>query len=488
MPDADFQDYTVYEVELDDPVVSADGRLISYSGIHRRLENGDLTVVNAASNHSDTSVPHSYAVSYEYGTPLSQTHGTDVIENVRTDTITNTRTDGIVLTLYDMHTKEPLAEGRFTLTQGDTLLGTFISDSQGRITVFYDFERNMDYTLTETQPPPNYIGLPHPAVFSIGTDNTVTITGNEPQWQNGRKSDITGDNLIAYIDVYNKPFTLTALKVDSVTDEVLSGAHFALYRSVNGIDGSVKDLEPIPDYTDLVTDENGVIPKIDRTLPSGQYYLTEISPPPDHDAHKEDIIFTVFPNGIISIDSIGHSEYLTIEGTDECHYLLKIPNALQQPVELTITKTVTGAFGDKTKDFTFILSVEDAEPADEYFWSKNDIPQDEPLHNNAAFTLKHGDSVKIMLPVNADITVREYNEDYTTSFRLNDTPSTAGNIKTFLLSEDSTLTVTNHLRAVIPTGVFHTAAGTSIFIMAAFFLVVFIVILIRIHHRKGLTA
>ena len=80
-----------------------------------------------------------------------------------------------------------VADGKFTLTQGDTTLGTFSSDSQGRITILYDFDRNTDYTLTETEPPGGYIGLPNPAVFSIGDDGTVTISGNEPQWEEGRK-------------------------------------------------------------------------------------------------------------------------------------------------------------------------------------------------------------------------------------------------------------------------------------------------------------
>ena len=80
-----------------------------------------------------------------------------------------------------------VADGKFTLTQGDTTLGTFISDSQGRITILYDFDRNTDYTLTKTEPPGGYIGLPNPAVFSIGDDGTVTISGNEPQWEEGRK-------------------------------------------------------------------------------------------------------------------------------------------------------------------------------------------------------------------------------------------------------------------------------------------------------------
>ena len=472
-----FEDYKVYEVELNDPVVE-NGTLISYSGIKKRLTNGALTDIYAVANHSDTPALHSYAVTYHYGTPVSQNQGTDVIENVKTDTITNTRTDGIVLTLYDMHTREPLADGKFTLMQGDNVLGTFISDSGGRITIFYDFERNTDYTLIETEPPRYYIGLPNPAVFSINSDNTVTIVGNEQQWQNGRTAE-TGDIFSAYIDIFNKPFTLTALKIDCITGEVLSNAHFALYRSVNGIDGAVKDLEPIPGYDDLVSDTNGIIPKIDKTLEPGKYYLTETIPPPNHDAHQEDIIFTVFRNGIIHIDSIEHSDYLAIEGTDECNYIIRIENERSQPIELIITKTVTGNFGDKTKEFIFTLNVENAENMDEYTWYKNDIPQAETLHNNGIFTLRHGDTAKIMLPVNARITVTESNLDYSTSFKLNDTAETAGNTKTFLLSDESVLQVTNRREMIIPTGVFHTGAGIELLILAAFFLFIFLSVFIR---------
>ncbi len=479
----DFEDYVVYEVELDDPVVNADGELVSYNGIPRRLENGDQTTINAIANNANSSVPHSYSVTYNYGSPTCYSHGTNVIENVRTDTITNSRTDGVSLTLYDMHTNALLAGGKFTLSLGNTILGTFISDSQGSITVFYDFERNTEYTLTETEPPAGYIGLPNIAVFSINSDDSVTMSGNDTQWQNGRKSDIADDNLIAYIDIYNKPISFTALKVDSATNEVLSGAHFALYRSVIGIDGAVKDLNPIPGYADLVTDSNGVIPKIDNTLEPGKYYLTEKSPPPHHDANEDDIIFTVLSNGIIQIDSSGHSEYLAIEGTDECNYILRIPNALRQPVELTITKTVTGAFGDKTKVFTFTLNIADAEATDEYIWSKNNIIQDVPLHNNSVFTLSHNDCVKIMLPVKTNITVSEDNENYTTSFKLNNTSATAGNTKTFMLYDNSTLAVTNNLNTIIPTGVFHTSVSISVFIIAVFFLFVFLVILRRIYKR-----
>lgn len=169
-------------------------------------------------------------------------------------------------------------------------------------------------------------------------------------------------------------------------------------------------------------------------------------------------------------------------------HIIKVPNELNLPIGLTITKTVTGSFGDKTKDFTFTLDVKDADPEDEYSWSKNGVPQAEPLCDNSTFTLRHGDSVKIMLPVNSTVTITEISQNYSTSFKLNDTAVTVGNTKTFLLAEESIIAVTNNLDAIIPTGVFHTAVGMAVFILTAFCLLAFPVILRRIHKNKGLTA
>lgn len=149
------------------------------------------------------------------------------------------------------------------------------------------------------------------------------------------------------------------------------------------------------------------------------------------------------------------------------------------PAELTITKTVSGEFGDKTKEFMFTLTVEDAKVTDEYAWSKNGVEQETPLHNNSSFTLRNDDVVKIMLPVNKNITIRENNLYYSTSFKLNDTPATSGNSKTFSVSEDSTLVVSNHLDAIVPTGVFNVTDVMPGIMTAVFCMLVFLFILLR---------
>ena len=155
------------------------------------------------------------------------------------------------------------------------------------------------------------------------------------------------------------------------------------------------------------------------------------------------------------------------------------------PAELAITKTVTGSLGDKTKKFMFTLTVEDAEASDEYAWTKNGVQQNTPLHNNSTFTLRNGDVVKIMLPVNKDITITENNLNYSTSMKLDDTDATAGNTKTFPIYKDSTLDVTNDLDTIVPTGVFHVTDVMTVVMIAVFCLLIFLFILLRRKYYEG---
>ncbi|SCX22829.1 hypothetical protein SAMN02910436_01724 [Ruminococcaceae bacterium P7] len=158
---------------------------------------------------------------------------------------------------------------------------------------------------------------------------------------------------------------------------------------------------------------------------------------------------------------------------------------LRISAELTITKTVTGSMGDKTKEFMFTLTVEGANPTDKYAWTKNGVQQNTPLHNNSTFTLRNDDVVKIMLPVNKDITITENNLNYSTSMKLDDTDATAGNTKTFPIYKDSTLDVTNDLDTIVPTGVFHVTDVMTVVMIAVFCLLIFLFILLRRKYYEG---
>ena len=67
--------------------------------------------------------------------------------------------------------------------------------------------------------------------------------------------------------------------------------------------------------------------------------------------------------------------------------------------------------------------------------------------------MKHDDYVTIAVPRNVNVTVSEQNQDYSTTFKLNDgTPENTAT-KTFSIADDSTLLVTNRLEIIIPTGI-----------------------------------
>ena len=428
----DFKDYSIYEVTVENPQIASDGvTVLNYSSV-TKLNHKDRTEIG----NSD------YIVEYTEGT---------VQNNVKKNTITNIRTDGIVITLYDMNTKEPLSNGTFVLKQGDTELGTFISDSDGRVTVMHDLEHGKEYTLTETSPPGGYIGLPDTAVFSIDSHNEIRLSGNEEQWQKWRLSENIHDYIIGYIDLFNKPYTLRVIKEDSITDVPLAGAHFSLYRGYQGMGGYVKDMIPVSGYDDLVTDSSGIVPFPDGVLLPDRYYLTETAPPENYAPLDTDIIFTITESGNFVIESAEHKNFLTKDETDEVIYSLHVPNT--PFAKLTVTKTVQGNFGNSNKDFTFTLTVEGAAADDEYEWSKNGIPQTVRLHSGGTFTLKHNDSCTIILPKEKNVTICENSENYAASFQLDSETAETVNSKTFTLSKDTTLAVTNTLNGTVPTGI-----------------------------------
>ena len=441
-PDTDYDDYSVCEVTVENPVLDSDGKtVLSYSSI-KKLDNGERTKIGVVSK-SGVSDTFPYIVGYTEG----KAHN-----NIKTDTITNTRTGGVVITLYDMNTREPLANGIFVLKQGDSELGTFTSDSDGRVTVMYDFTHDIDYTLTEITPPQKYIGLPNSAVFSVDSQNdSIHLSGNESQWQSWHSPTGENDLIIAYIDLFNKPYTLRAVKKDSLTSQPLSNAHFALYRGIQGIGGYVRDINPIAGCEDLVTDADGMIPFPNSTLLPGKYYLTETVPPENYKPLDSDIIFTLYESGDFIIDSEGHESFLDVSGVNEIVYSLNIPNT--PLAELTVAKTVQGNFGNVNKDFTFTLTVEGASVDDEYEWSKNGIMQTAHLHSGDTFTLKHNDTCTVILPRGKNVTISENSENYISSFQLGSAPEEKTNHKTFVLDGNITLAVTNTLDGVLPTGI-----------------------------------
>ena len=361
-PGKTIADYHIYEVVWapvtdgnGDPVLDEHGDPVyAYQKLKQGSKLEDLSVTDLDGNK----MTDDYTVSYATGTPV-KTNEVFTAENARTDTIRNTRKGGLSITLNVWNTSidgddTPLEGGTFRLTLirdgHETVVGTFVSDADGTVTVLYNFEAGDRYKLEETISPSGYLGVVEPIFFSVSEDNNIYYLDewNNPNDlgadedmirpgvprddKNWAECDLTDDILIAKINLYNKPFTLKVLKADSEDPtHVLSGAHFELYKSVfSSVAGTIKDFNPLAGYEDLVTGDDGVIPGIDQTLLPRTYYLTETHAPNNYTKLTEDIIFEMMDNGeIICSDEYMTRQETTVDGALHVTFTISIPNTLE---------------------------------------------------------------------------------------------------------------------------------------------------------------
>lgn len=367
-----FDDYTVYEVLLTGkegvgegvlPVADDDYKITNIDSFNvERVNSSEFISVSAQKKNSngiysasDPVSEYSYSPSYNKGTPEDVREGAE--GKKRRDTISNNRKGGVVITLYDMDTGEKLGGGKFRLTDEDgTDYGTFESDSDGHITTLY-IEQNLtlgkEYTLTEISAPNGYIGVPNPVKFTVSKvdDDTValSVTGNETKWANGDVLNKNEDSLVARIDIYNKPFTLKVKKVDSATKAPVEGAHFALYKCVNGI----KDYTPMSGYEDIVSGADGFIAEISEALPRGTYCLEEKAPPSGYVKPESDIRFTISSSGSVTVAE--HESYVKKTDSEKsCAYVIELPNT-KEDSPAVIIPTGIETNGTATAVMLFLL-------------------------------------------------------------------------------------------------------------------------------------
>ena len=464
------EDYVIREVTVSNsnPTVADDGTVTNYGTI-TPLESGDT--VNLIATRTAAATPAGevadkacdYSVSYGVGNGSNTT---------RTDTISNTREGGLAIRLFKWDTDIPLSGGRFTLkdSSGKTV-GTYTSDSLGTVTMMYEFERNEIYTLKQTAAPRGYVGLQEKLCFRVNTDDTVSLFYSDgTEWGTKDSADLKWANdkegsrgLIAYVDVYNKPFNFKLAKMDSEdSGSMLDNAHFALYKQTNTtIGGLEKNRDPMTGFEDMTT-ENGEVyicgGNSGRSINPGAngsvYFLTETQAPLNYTKLEDDIVFRISPIGVPSLVTDNYNGQL-VETEDSYIYTLSVPNEKKEDEKklLTIRKTVSGDLGDPVQEFDFTFNVASAEPTDEFEWMKNSVQQNTSLHSGDTFTIKHGDEVIIAVPAGANLTISEDNLDYYTTFQLDDGEPQHADMMAFELTDDATLEVVNKLDGIVPTGV-----------------------------------
>ena len=318
------------EIASGTPVFDAEGNVLNQDSltIVPVDEGGELKLDGIQKGETDPA-EFTYTVKYERGTAQDETQ-------VRIDKANNER-PGIILKKQDWN-GDPLAGATFVLKDNkDTEIGTFTSDEDGNITTAFLGE-GKDYTLTETETPQGWHSMEVP--MTIRTESTaegviVNISGPDSQYYSVTQAQ---GSKPATVIIRNRPYDFEAVKKDGDTGKLLEGVHFELHKQVTVGGITIFDLTPLTGYTDLVTDENGVIPKIDETLPPGTYQLREKATPSGYKTLPYHVEFTVSKTGAVSLHRPYSEDFVTLEAILESggtiDYELNIFNYIDAEVTL----------------------------------------------------------------------------------------------------------------------------------------------------------
>lgn len=184
----------------------------------------------------------------------------------------------------------------------------------------------------------------------------------------------------------------------------------------------------------------------------GTYTLSEIEAPDNYNLVTTTWTVTVEADGSYTITD--NSENTSCEYTSSLTDVFEIEN-IAKTRTLTISKTVTGNVGDKSKDFDFTLVL----TKDSTNYTDDLVANTETLKANTSgtysFNLKDGESITITVPYGYTYTVDESDyssEGYTTTI-------TSGN-KSDVIVKDSSVSFENNKEVRIETGV---DTGTPIY-------------------------
>ena len=300
-------DYLVYEITLSgDYTVDEAGKVTLGDGctVTKIEENGTLTVGGTTNEHG-YSDKFDYTASYSRQ-ELTEAQLADTSVNSRTDTVTNTR-PGIKLVKTDL-SGAPLEGAKFTLVKSgnEASKKTFTSDEAGLIAVAY-LTSGEEYILTETAAPYKYLSLIDSLTIKV-ENGTLYVNGETAAAEGAcysikQVAEPTATDMPT-VTISNRAFTLTAVKKDAVNNEAISGVTFALYNETTDYytGNPMRDYYPKDGFETLVTDENGVIPKIDLDhLAAGTYYLHETGTPTTYQQADYDIRLTISATGQVTI-------------------------------------------------------------------------------------------------------------------------------------------------------------------------------------------
>jgi len=250
------------------------------------------------------------------------------------DTVTNDR-PGIFLKKTDCN-GNALAGATFTLRDADdNVIGTYTSDEEGMITAAF-LGSGKTYTLTETKAPKQYHGLETP--MEIRWENgEVSVDGVGSEYYTLTQAE---EKTPAVISIKNRSFTLKVVKTDGDSERVLSGVKFALHKQ-HAVDGVIQfDPAAMDGFAALVTGEDGVVPKVNETLPAGTYELREIEGKNGYETLGGHVHFAISEAGMVALGEVPEGVKLAgsvDEGSGNLDYVIRVPNYRKTDVVLKKT-------------------------------------------------------------------------------------------------------------------------------------------------------
>jgi len=323
-----FADYSVKEVKLTGDNITVD-RNGFVTGFNNYSVTTNPTEIEAKPD-GESEQGFNYYVTCEKGTVPDG-------KNTRIDTVINTRVGGIRIVKEDMDGNK-LPGATFTLKKGEENIGedTYTSDSIGTVTTMYNYETDVDYTLTETISPAGYTGIP--SAVTIKIDNSTGIVSAEGSGlSNYIEVNQNGSGNIPTITIKNRKSEFIVKKVDQ-SGNPLKDAMFSLTRQIEDSQTHEprKDYYPIPEYEKLPdengTTSNGIVMDENKTkeLLPNTYYLTETQTPGGYIGLSEDLIFTISQLGVVSVETSAYSSFLSSSGAgtanDPLVYQLNVQN------------------------------------------------------------------------------------------------------------------------------------------------------------------
>ena len=447
----DFDKYVGREVTISNPNPTVDeyGYVTNYGTIDEIIipddPNSQITLGGKQFGDTNNGV-FNYTAKYTQGTlPLGS--------NVRVDQMYNKRA-GIDIYKVDQ-AGNPLAGAVFTLTDGSGKpagAATYTSDDTGLVTVAY-LRENEEYTLTEISSPNGYHAMPDPIKITR-TGTTVTITGGTSGYYTFDDTD--SSERIALIQVANKPFEVEFKKTTEDGTTPLAGAFFTLYRQVQGVNGPRRDYVPVTGFENMETGSDGIVPLLtaaiqDGTIPKGTYYLSEVTSPTNYLPMSNDVVFTVTDMGTIVIDttlSPSTVSLATQENASKIDYYVVIPNEPFDTRTVNVTKVVSkGTTADEQKLSSFTFTARLYLPDGVTPWDYAGFP-----NGVASFTLHHGETNPLVVPLGAVLTVTEDpNEAYTTKYSLDSGAAVDSSRCVLTVAGDHDLVYTNTRKTVTVT-------------------------------------